>query len=89
MAKKELTGAVAQLQKADLVIGTEETLKLLRKGAAKQVFIAANCSAQVRKDLEQYCKISDVELVELPQSSEEIGVICKKPFAISVAAIRA
>ncbi len=67
-----------------LVLGTEETVKLLRKGKVQKVILASNCDPQVRGDIQKYCGIGSVECVELPQTNEELGVLCKKPFAISV-----
>lgn len=91
MAKKSVTGPVAELQKAGdkLVLGAERTVKLLRSGKLNKVFVASNCDATVREDIERYCKLGDVECVELSQTNEEIGTICRKPFAISVVGIQA
>lgn len=91
MAKKSVTGPVAELQKAadKLVLGTERTLKLLREGKMKKVFLASNCAADVKEDIERYCELGKVECVQLSQSNEEIGTMCRKPFAISVAGIQA
>jgi len=70
-----------------LVLGAEVTLKLLRQGKLKKVFLASNCSPQVRDNIGRYCKVGNVECVDFSQTNEEIGVICKKPFAISVVGV--
>ena len=67
-----------------LIIGTDETLKSLRSGRLVKVFIASNCDVSLKSDLLQLCKIGNVELVDLKMSSDEVGVICKKPFSVSV-----
>ncbi len=72
-----------------LVLGTDETVKLLRKGKVHKVILASNCDPQVRGDIQKYCGIGGVECVELPQTNEELGVLCKKPFAISVVGVTA
>ena len=90
---KAAVDVVAELKKLlavnKLVLGTDETLKLLRQGKLHKVFFAANCSPQAKGDIQQYCKAGAVECVELAQSNEEIGVLCKKPFAISVVGVSA
>lgn len=67
-----------------LVLGTEETIKKARQGKVSKIYLAANCEQTVKKDITHLCKISNLPFVELSQTNEEIGVICKKPFAISV-----
>ena len=93
MAKEVLTGAVADLKKLlaanKLVIGTDETLKGLRKGKIKKVFLSSNVEAQVKGDVENLGRLGEVEIVQLDKTNEEIGVLCKKPFAISIVGVTA
>mgnify|MGYP001566018642 CR=1 FL=1 len=80
--------SLADLKKAvkeeKLVFGTDRTLKMIRKGKAKKVFISSNCSKQVREDIKHYASISGIEVIKLKEPNEELGIICKKPFSISV-----
>jgi large subunit ribosomal protein L30e len=93
MAKKTISAIAAEFKKLlseeKMVIGTEGTLKLLRNGKAVKVFLAANCSDQVKEDIRQYCNMGKVECVDLTQNNEEVGVLCRKPFAISVVGVAA
>ncbi len=70
------------------VLGEERTIKLLRAGKIKKVFVAANVSASVKGDLRRYGQLSNVAVVDLSLSNEEIGILCKKPFLISVIGVR-
>jgi len=72
------------IREPTIVFGTENTMKRLRNGKAKKVFIASNCPENMRKKIEYYTKIGKVELVKLDIPNDEIGMICKKPFSISV-----
>lgn len=72
------------LRETTITFGTESTLKRLRNSKAKRVFIASNCPENIKKKLEYYIKIGKVELVKLDIPSDEIGLVCKKPFSISV-----
>ena len=91
MVKTVESGVVAELKKLlaaeKLVFGSERTLKLVREGKAKKVFLSVNCAPQTKEDLSHFCKLAGIECVELAQSNEEIGVICKKPFTISVVGV--
>ncbi len=84
-AVSEVVSEVKKLMTASkLVFGAGETVKLLRQGRLARVYLSTNCSPQAKSDIEHACKIVGIDVVELNQSSEEIGVLCKKPFAISV-----
>ena len=93
MAVKSTIDVVAEFKKFQaankLVIGQEEAVKLLRQGTAQKIFLASNCDPQVKEDINQYCKVGNIECVELSQSNDEIGVLCRKPFAISVVGVAA
>ena len=67
-----------------LTIGTEKTIKALKKGEAKEVFISRNCPELLRKQVKNYAEISKIAVSELKESNEEIGTICKKPFSINL-----
>lgn len=88
MAKKKIDKTAVEIRAlmADkkLVLGSERTLKLLRLGKLKQVFLSANCADSTKENVRQYSKLGDVKVRQLHYPSSELGVICKKPFSISV-----
>tara|TARA_Y100000310_G_scaffold308868_1_gene352407 strand:- start:2165 stop:2410 length:246 start_codon:yes stop_codon:yes gene_type:complete len=71
------------LKQGKVVIGTESTLKALKNGKVKEVFLAKNCPEDLKKQIERYCEISGAKLNKLDQTNEELGVTCKKPFSIN------
>ena len=87
---KNKTFSITELKKLlkskSVVIGTERTIKNLKKGNVDKIFISSNCSENAEKDLNYYASLSKADVVKLQYSNEEIGIICKKPFAISVLA---
>ncbi len=92
MAKAVVEGVseVKRLMGASkLVLGADVTMKLLRQGKLARVFVSTNCSPQMRSDLDKACGLAGIDVVELNQTSDEIGVLCKKPFAISVVGVLA
>ena len=72
------------IKEKKLTIGTEKTIKALKKGEAKEVFISKNCPELLRKEIKNYAAISNISVNELKKSNEEIGTICKKPFSINL-----
>ena len=79
---KELKEAVKEGK--GLIMGTSRTLKKLKMNEVKKVYVSSNCPKDVLEDIKHYTKIHKIPLVELKENNEELGVICKKPFYISV-----
>ena len=91
MAKKKAytTSEIKELlEQGKLIVGTNTTMNALRQGTLSAVFISANCKQQTKGDIEQHAKIGKIEVVQLTQPNDEVGIICKKPFAISVLGLR-
>ncbi len=91
MAVKEMDANISELKKllkADKVIlGTDRTLKLLKLGTADRIFLSSNCPEAVKKDIEYYAKLSNVPLIHLKQPNDELGILCKKPYPVSVLSV--
>lgn len=86
MAKKtiKITDIRTAVKNKKAIIGTKSTIKNLKLGKLSKVYLSSNCSETVKKDILYYAKLAKVEVVELPYPNEELGVLCKKPFSISV-----
>jgi len=69
---------------SNLTIGAESTLKKLRKGSLKTIFLAKNCPREIKSEIKHCAKIGKVNVFDLDINNEDLGVICKKPFSISV-----
>lgn len=92
MAKKEQTEtAISEIKKAlktkKVILGSEMTLKGLKQAKIQKIYLASNCPATQKRDITHLSKLSKVEIVELKQPNDELGTLCKKPFAISVISI--
>lgn len=66
-----------------LIIGKEETMKALRSGTLKKMFLASNVDPKLLRDIEYYRNMSDVEIINVQLTNEDIGSLCRKPFSIS------
>ncbi len=69
------------------VLGAKITLKLLRKHQLTKIYLAANAASVYEEDIRYYAQISGVTVEKLPLTAEEMGILCKKPFFISVLSI--
>lgn len=80
---------IKELVKTNKVaIGTKETLRLLKEGNVKRVFVTSNCPADVRESIQHYADLCGAAVEELPIPNDELGMICRKQFSISVLAER-
>ena len=89
--KKELSEEIkllkTKVQEGKVIIGADRVLKNLSAKKFNKVFLASNCPPKVRGDVLSYAKLAGTPVIELSQSNEELGVVCKKNFFISVLGI--
>jgi len=71
----------------NLVIGTARTIKNLKLGRVEKIIISSNCTEGVINNLNYYAGLSKAETVKVNYPNDELGIICKKPFSISVLSI--
>ena len=87
MAKKiSLAELKKMLKSGNVIIGTEKAVKNIRLGRIEKVLLSSNCPAKVEKEISYYTGLSGTESYKLDYPNDELGVICKKPFSISVLA---
>ena len=88
MTKKINAEEIKKMLKAgNLVFGTERTIKGLKSGKVQKVLLSSNCPANVEKNINYYAGLSGAEFHKLEYPNEELSVICKKPFPISVLSV--
>ncbi len=72
------------LKTEKVVYGSSATVRNLKKNKVKKIFISSDCNETVKGDIMYYSRFSNVEVEELKQPSEELALICKKGFPVSV-----
>lgn len=72
------------LSKGKVTFGAKETIKNIKNGKVKTVFLASNCPSETKEDLNQYKKYNKTEIIQLDQPSDELMLICKKNFPVTV-----
>ena len=70
-----------------IIIGYNRTLKMIKRGEVEKIFLAKNVPENIKKDIEYYQKFGNFEVEVLNYSNEEVGLLLKKPFKISVISI--
>lgn len=69
-----------------LIIGAEKTIKAMRKNTVKKVYVSATCAEKTKETINHYGLLNKIIIVNLEEKSDALGVICKKPFNISIVA---
>ena len=77
-----MTSLKDDLKSKKLTLGLDRTLKKVRNQKIKIVYIASNSNA--KDQLLSLGKSMGVEVVVLSENSKELGILCKKPFSVSV-----
>ena len=89
--KKELSEELKllrdQVREGKAIVGTERVIKALKTGNLSKVFLVSNASEDTKETVEHYASLADIPVVVLELDNEELGVLCKKNFFISVVGI--
>ena len=72
------------LKTKKLVFGTKQTIKSIKQNKLEKFFLSLNCKEETKKDLLHYAKTVKIEAISLKNSNKDIGILCKKPFSISI-----
>jgi large subunit ribosomal protein L30e len=75
------------LDNDNLIIGYDKTLKNLKLGKISKVYLSVNCPDEIKEDVKRYANINKTDVEILKKNNEDLGVLCKKPFSISVLSI--
>ena len=70
------------------IIGYRESIRFIKKNKPKLVVIAKNIPDDKRKEIEYLVRLGKYELKVFDGTSKELGIICGKPFPISILVIR-
>ncbi len=85
----DINKAIASTVKTGKVwLGANNAIKNVKMGKAKLVVVAENCPKDIHEDIEYYCKLSKIPMIIYKGSSLDLGVVCGKPFMVSVLTIR-
>jgi len=86
--KQDSINEIKKLIKTDrLVIGTENVVKAINENKIEAVYLSSNCPADTIESIEHYAGMVKTAVIRLDVPNDELGIICKKMFSISVLGI--
>ncbi len=63
-------------------------MKFLKSGRPELIIYANNIPEEKKKTLEHNAKISNIKIQEYPNDGVNLGLVCGKPFPVSVLAMK-
>jgi len=78
----------AKTKENKVILGYNTVMKLIKNGNPELIVVANNLPDEKRKIMEHNAKIAKVELKEYPNDGVNLGLVCGKPFAVGVLAIK-
>ena len=88
MEKKYLDQLKKAIEEKKVILGAKRTIKYLKTKDLKLIIVSSNCPENVRKDLESYNKIANIEIIEFDGTGKGLGIICGKPFQVATLGIK-
>lgn len=85
--EKALKEIKSLVKSEKFIMGTERAMKELKAGNLSKIFVSSNAPENVVSDLDHYTGMSEVEVVKLTIPNDELGVVCQKPFSVSIVAL--
>jgi large subunit ribosomal protein L30e len=83
-ASRKVAQAVAT---GKVLIGTDKSIKALKKGQAKMVIVSSNCARDKLEDVKYYSKLANTQLHIFNGDSTSLGLACGKPFSVDMLAV--
>jgi len=64
------------------IYGREVTLKMLKQGTLKKVYLAKN--SPDKQTVTSHANQARTEVILLEEDNVKLGILCKKPFPVSI-----
>lgn len=92
MAKKTQTESVNSklalvMKSGKAVLGYKSTMKSLKKGQLKAIFVANNTPSVVKAEINYYCHLADTKVHLYQGSNVDLGAACGKYYSVSLMGI--
>jgi len=85
---KEIVELLSFQRENKVVFGRKISEKSLKNGTAQKIYAASNCDDFNLRKIKHYCKVANVEIVELELDNEELAQKLNKPFLMSMVCVR-
>ena len=67
--------------------GINRAIKATKLGRAKLIILAKNCMAEQRAQIEYYCSLANIPIVEYNGTGYELGALCGREHVVSAISV--
>ena len=78
----------AGMKEGNIILGYKTVLKTMKTAHPKLVVFANNLPKEKRREVEYIARIANIEIKEYPKDNINLGLVCGKPFPVSILAIK-
>ncbi len=68
-------------------LGSKVAVREMRRGRARMAIVSINCPEDIKEIIGNYGKLSEIPVLSHQKDSLDLGVLCGKPFPVSVIVI--
>jgi len=77
-----------KVKEKKVILGYRIVIKFIKTGHPELIVFANNIPEEKRRMIEHNAKIAKIEIKEYPNDGVNLGLVCGKPFPVSVLAIK-
>ena len=88
MTTQDISDIKKAVEEKNVIVGTKRSLKLLKTGLLKVIYLAKNCPEGVKQDVTYYAELSNVKVIQLEQPNDELAALCRKSFSVALVGIK-
>ena len=85
--KSELDEIKKLVKDKRLIVGTKNTVKKLKENKLDKIWLSSNVPAELKEEIAKYAQMNTVTLAVLSISNDDLGVLCKKQFPVSIVSL--
>lgn len=85
---KQMAEIKASLKNESAILGVKDVIAALHNGSVTKIFLANNILDSPKNRITKYASISNIPVEVFKGNSYDLGVICRKPFLVSVLAVK-
>jgi large subunit ribosomal protein L30e len=78
----------AALKTGNVILGYRESMKFIKLNTPKVIVMASNIPEHIKKEIEHNARVGKMKVEMFDKNSKELGIVCGKPFPVTVLVIK-
>jgi large subunit ribosomal protein L30e len=76
------------IKSGKVYFGSKQSINAVKTGKAIAIIQAFNVSKKIKEEIQYYSNLSKIPIYTYPESAQDLGLLCGKPFMVSIMTIR-